>query len=131
MKIGRSYYVEEMTNNARRLRRITARRSSVHGKGRLALRPLSAGERLIEYKGEVTSCRRATARQQSAVGHRLVFVLSSGLVIDDSRGDNSARFLNHACISNREAVEVGDRVFIRPLPTLEQAVFCVSNVADC
>ncbi|SKC88976.1 hypothetical protein SAMN05446935_6409 [Burkholderia sp. YR290] len=103
----------------------------MHGKGRLASPPLSAGERLIEYKGEVTSCRRATARQQSAVGHRLVFVLSSGLVIDDSRGDNSARFLNHACIPNREAVEVGDRVFIRPLPTLEQAVFCASNVADC
>ena len=42
-----------------RLRRITARRSSVHGKGLFALQPLAAGERLIEYKGEVTSWRRA------------------------------------------------------------------------
>jgi hypothetical protein len=35
-------------------RRITARRSSVHGKGLFALRPIAAGERLIEYAGELT-----------------------------------------------------------------------------
>jgi hypothetical protein len=46
-------------NDTMRLRRITARRSSVHDKGLFALQPLAAGERLIEYKGEVTSWRRA------------------------------------------------------------------------
>jgi SET domain-containing protein len=45
-----------------RLRRISARRSSVHGKGLFALQPMAAGERLIEYKGEVTTSRRAAAR---------------------------------------------------------------------
>ncbi|SEI18019.1 hypothetical protein SAMN05192544_1030107 [Paraburkholderia hospita] len=50
-----------------RLRRITARCSSVHGKGPFALLPIAAGERLIEYKGEVTSWRRAAARQGWAV----------------------------------------------------------------
>jgi len=38
-------------NETMRLRRITARRSSVHGKGLFALLPIAAGERLIEYKG--------------------------------------------------------------------------------
>ena len=33
-----------------RLRRITARRSSVHGEGLFARQPIAAGERLIEYK---------------------------------------------------------------------------------
>ena len=73
-----------------RLRRITARRSSVHGKWLFALQPIAAGERLIEYKGEVTSWRRAAARQRSAAGHTFVFGLSSGRVIDGSRSGNSA-----------------------------------------
>ena len=78
-------------------RRITARRSSVHGKGLFALRPIAAGERLIEYRGELTTWRRAAARQRADAGHTFVFGLSDGRVIDGSRGGNSARFLNHAC----------------------------------
>jgi SET domain-containing protein len=50
-------------------RRLTARRSNVHGKGLFALQPLAPGERLIEYKGEVTTWRRAPARQGSGGGH--------------------------------------------------------------
>jgi SET domain-containing protein len=68
-----------------RLRRITARRSSVHGKGLFALQPIAAGERLIEYKCEVTSWRRAAARQRSEVVHTFLFGLSDGRVIDGSR----------------------------------------------
>ena len=98
-----------------RLRRITARRSSVHGKGLFALQPIAAGERLIEYKGEVTSWRRAAARQRSEAGHSFVLGLSDGRVIDGSRSGNSARFVNHACAHNCEAIETGDRVFIHAL----------------
>jgi len=98
-----------------RLLRITARHSSVHGKGLFALQPIAADERLIEYKGEVTSWRRAAARQRSEAGHTFVFGLSDGRVIDGSRGGNSARFPNHACTPNCEAIETGDRVFIHAL----------------
>jgi SET domain-containing protein len=101
-----------------RSRRITARRSSVHGKGLFALQPIAAGEQLIEYKGEVTSWRKAAARQRSVHGHTFVFGLSSGRVIDVSRGGNSARFLNHACAPNCEAIETGDRVFIHALTSI-------------
>src|SRR6516225_9723566 len=102
-----------------RLRRITARRSSVHGKGLFALQSIAAGERLIEYKGEVTGWRRAAARQRSEAWHTFVFGLSDGRVIDGSRGGNSARFLNHACTPNCEAIETGDRVFIHAITTIE------------
>jgi SET domain-containing protein len=91
----------------------------VHGKGLFALQPLAAGERLIEYKGEVTSWRRAAARQQSEIGHTFAFGLSDGRVIDGSCGGNSARFLNHACIPNCEAIETGDRVFIHALTAIK------------
>ena len=96
-------------------RRITARRSTVHGKGLFALRPIAAGERLIEYRGELTTWRRAAARQRADAGHTFVFGFSDGRVIDGSRGGNSARFLNHACAPNCEAIESGDRVFLHAL----------------
>ncbi|MBP0596007.1 SET domain-containing protein-lysine N-methyltransferase [Paraburkholderia sp. LEh10] len=102
-----------------RTRRISARHSPVHGTGLFALQPVEAGERLIEYKGEVTSWRRAAARQRSDAGHTFVFGLSDGRVIDGSRGGNSARFLNHACDPNCEAIEVGDRVFIHALTAID------------
>lgn len=101
-----------------RLRRITARRSPVHGMGLFALQPIAAGERVIEYKGELTSWRRAAARQRSEAGHTFVFGLSDGRVIDGSRGGNSARFLNHACSPNCEAIETGERVFIHALAAI-------------
>jgi uncharacterized protein len=101
------------------LRRITARRSPVHGTGVFALQPIAAGERLFEYKGEVTSWRRAAARQRSEAGHTFVFGLSDGRVIDGSRGGNSARFLNHACTPNCEAIETGNRVFIHTLVAID------------
>jgi SET domain-containing protein len=87
----------------------------VHGKGLFALRPIAAGERLIEYKGELTSWRRAAARQRVDAGHTFVFGLSDGRVIDGGRRGNNARFLNHACAPNCEAIESGDRVFIHAL----------------
>jgi SET domain-containing protein len=103
------------------MRRIIVRRSSVHGKGVFALRSLAAGERVLEYKGEVTSWRKAAGRlrRAGAVGHTFVFGLSDGRVIDGSRGGNSARWLNHACAANCEAVEEDGRVFIDALTDIE------------
>ena len=98
-----------------KMRRIVARRSAVHGRGLFALQPIAAGDRLIEYRGEITGWRGAAARQRHHAGHTFVFGLSSGRVIDGSRGGNSARWLNHACAPNCEAIEVGDRVFIHAL----------------
>ncbi|BEU28433.1 SET domain-containing protein-lysine N-methyltransferase [Paraburkholderia sp. 22B1P] len=103
----------------RRPRRISVRRSPVHGTGLFALQPLEAGERLIEYKGEITSWRRAAARQRSDAAHTFVFGLSDGRVFDGSRNGNSARLMNHACEPNCEAIEVGDRVFIHALSAID------------
>src|SRR5689334_25043810 len=96
------------------MRRLSVRRSPIHGKGVFALCMLAAGERIIEYKGEVTSWRRAARRieRNGDYGHTFVFGLSDGRVIDGSVGGNSARWLNHACRANCEAVEIDGRVFI-------------------
>ena len=100
------------TYDSMQRRCITTRGSPVHGRGVFALQPIAAGERLIEYAGEVTNWRRAAARQRSGNGHTFVFGLSDGRVIDGSRGGNSARFINHAWEPDSEAIESGDELFI-------------------
>ncbi|MGF6595321.1 SET domain-containing protein [Paraburkholderia sp. GAS448] len=37
------------------MRRMIVRRSPVHGRGAFAMKPLAAGERVLKYKGEITS----------------------------------------------------------------------------
>ena len=103
------------------MRRVTVRKSSVHGRGVFALQAIPAGQRILEYRGEVTSWRRASARyRRSGVpGHTFIFGLDDGRVIDGSVGGNSARWLNHSCQPNCEAIEdERGRVFIETLRDL-------------
>jgi hypothetical protein len=46
-------YTDANISQGSNMRRVIVRRSSVHGKGVFAMRPLAAGERVVEYKGEV------------------------------------------------------------------------------
>jgi uncharacterized protein len=103
------------------MRRVVVKKSSVHGKGVFALRPLSAGERILEYKGEVIGWRKAVRRytKHAETGHTFLFGLSDGRVIDGGLGGNSARWLNHACEANCEAIEVGEKVFIEATRNIE------------
>jgi SET domain-containing protein len=107
------------------MRRVIVRRSPVHGKGVFARRPLAAGERVLEYKGEITAWRDALRRhrREGIVGHTFLFGLSDGRVIDGGRGGNSARWLNHACTPNCETLEEDGRIFIytlRPVDSGEE-----------
>ncbi|MFM0341828.1 SET domain-containing protein [Paraburkholderia fungorum] len=103
------------------MRRVIVRQSSVHGKGVFAMRPLGAGERVLEYKGEITAWRDAVRRhrREGVEGHTFLFGLTDGRVIDGSRGGNSARWLNHACAPNCETIEDAGRIFIHTLRPIE------------
>lgn len=104
------------------MRRVTVRKSSVHGRGVFALQAIPAGQRILEYRGEVTSWRRASARYRRSgmPGHTFIFGLADGRVIDGSVGGNSARWLNHSCQPNCEAIEDGrGRVFIETLSAVK------------
>jgi hypothetical protein len=66
----------------------------------------------------VTSWRVASQRYQRnrpEDGHTFFFGLDDRHVIDGARGGNSARWLNHCCEPNCEAVQEGSRVFIRAI----------------
>ncbi|MFM0158557.1 MULTISPECIES: SET domain-containing protein [Paraburkholderia] len=103
------------------MRRVIVRQSSVHGKGVFAMRTLATGERVLEYKGEITAWRNAVRRhrREGVEGHTFLFGLSDGRVIDGSRGGNSARWLNHACAPNCETIEDAGRIFIHTLRPIE------------
>lgn len=94
------------------------RKSPVHGNGVFALRPIGAGERIIEYRGERITWDEATRRAAEAGGpinHTFYFTLADGRVIDGGSRGNAARWINHACEPNCEAREEDGQVFIHAL----------------
>ena len=102
-------------------RRIQVRKSGVHGKGVFALRPIAAGERIIEYKGEVITWPEALRRHPhdpQDPNHTFYFHIDDKHVIDANVGGNAARWINHACEPNCQADEIDGRVYISALTDL-------------
>ncbi len=91
------------------------RSSKIAGRGAFATRPIRKGERLIEYLGERISHAEADSRYDDASmsdHHTFLFTVSRQTVIDARVGGNEARFINHSCDPNCQAVIDGSRVFI-------------------
>ena len=103
-------------------RRIQVRRSGVHGKGVFALKPIRAGERIIEYVGEIISWPEALRRHPhdpNDPNHTFYFHIDDRHVIDANVGGNASRWINHACQPNCHAEQTDDnRVFIEALEDL-------------
>ena len=94
-------------------------RSEVHGNGVFAQRDIHPGERIIEYAGREITWDEAQVRAEKAGGphnHTFFFSLANGNVIDGGDHGNEARFINHSCAPNCEAIEEDDnRIFIYAL----------------
>ncbi|MBX3192150.1 MAG: SET domain-containing protein-lysine N-methyltransferase [Labilithrix sp.] len=91
------------------------RRSKIHGTGVVATRTIRAGRRIIEYIGERITHKEAERRYSVKAkddSHTFLFTISSRHVIDAGVGGNVARFINHSCDPNCEAVIERGRVFI-------------------
>ena len=101
----------------RKTRRIIVRRSGIHGRGVFATAAIPGNTRLIEYKGERVVDDERNADDAST--HTFLFMLDEELVIDGSRNGNSARWINHCCEPNCEAVDENGRVFIETLRAIE------------
>lgn len=103
-------------------RRTQVRESGVHGKGVYAIRPLKAGDRVLEYKGEIITWKEALRRHPhdpSQPNHTFYFHLDDGHVIDGKHQGNSAKWINHSCEPNLEAEQDGNRVFLMALHDIE------------
>ncbi len=99
------------------------RNSKIHGKGVFAKRPIRKGTKVIEYTGDIISVKEADkiGVQQDDQGHShtMLFTVDDKRVINGNTGGD-ARFINHSCDPNCEAVQYGDKVFIESLRAIPQ-----------
>ena len=106
-------------------KKIQARKSTIHGNGVFALEALAKGERVIEYKGLRRTHAEVDADDAGEVesGHTFLFTLNDDYVIDANYKGNDARWINHSCAPNCEAViaeaegedRTADKVFIEAI----------------
>ncbi|MGA9333945.1 MAG: SET domain-containing protein-lysine N-methyltransferase [Rudaea sp.] len=89
-------------------RRIVQRRSQIHGNGVFATRDIPAGVTLIEYRGRRLTHNQADRAYGGDVesGHTFLFTLNDKYLIDANVGGNVARWINHSCAPNCEALVV-------------------------
>lgn len=94
------------------------RASSIQGMGAFATRDIPAGVRLIEYAGQRLTPAEAESRYPDVVGerhHTFLFAIDDDVVIDAAVGGNEARFINHSCDPNCDAVVDGGRIWIETI----------------
>lgn len=99
------------------------RPSPMHGLGAFASRPIPAGTRLIEYAGERLTPAEADARYPDQPGvphHTCLFAIDDDIVIDAAVDGNDARFINHSCDPNCDAIVEDERIWIETIRDVAQ-----------
>ena len=81
---------------------------TAHGLGLFTLEPIPAGTRLIEYTGPLISNEEVDKRPNG----KYFFGVNSKWSIDGTPRSNLARYINHSCAPNAEAIISGRRVWI-------------------
>ncbi len=81
------------------------------GLGLFAVAPIARGEFIIEYLGKRISTTTAHEHEWRR-GARYMFEVSERWTIDGSSRANRARYLNHSCKPNAEAISSGGRIRI-------------------
>jgi uncharacterized protein len=103
---------------------LVIRRSSIHDRGAFATRRIAPGELVIEYEGERISWNEADRRypddDDDGPTHTVLFEIDSKTVIDGGAGGNDARFINHSCRPNCEAVDERRRIMIRAMRRIRE-----------
>ena len=97
--------------------RIEVRESAVHGHGVYATHFIPKGTRIIEYTGQRVSWEAAPDDENDP--HTFNFGLENGEVINPEVDGNNARWINHCCNPNCEAIEQDNRIFIYAMCDIE------------
>ena len=100
------------------------RSSKIQGKGAFATRRIKKGERIIEYLGECIDEAESDVRypdDEMGRHHTFLFSIGDGTrVLDAGPIEWPAKYINHSCDPNCEAIEEEDgRVFISALRAIE------------
>src|SRR4051812_37324181 len=82
-------------------------RRATTGLGLFATRPIAAGRRIIQYVGPILT----SAEVERRTG-RYFFSIDEEYAVDGSARANLARYVNHSCRPNAEALVEGKRIWI-------------------
>ena len=87
-------------------KKIEARLSPIHGNGVFATDTIAKGERVVRYRGTRRTHEEVDAEygEIDENGHTFLFTLNDDYVVDANTGGNIARWINHSCKPNCEAV---------------------------
>ena len=92
--------------------------SPIHGLGGFAKSDIPVGSRVIEYLGEKISKQESLQRCEQ--NNEYVFMLSEREDLDGNVEWNPARFINHSCSPNCEALLENERIWIVSVCDIKQ-----------
>ncbi len=101
------------------------RKSKIQGRGAFATRRIRPGQKIVEYVGDNISNDEADKRydeEHMARHHTFLFTLDDDAVIDGNVRRNVARYINHSCDPNCEALIEDDRIWIYALRNIQPGV---------
>ena len=111
-----------MKNHSRIAGKLTLKNSRIQGRGVFAARRLRKGQRVIEYTGEIISVEEEQRRyddEAMARHHTFLFKIDDKTTIDATRRGSIARYINHSCDPNCEAVWEDGRIFIEAIRNIQ------------
>lgn len=95
----------------------------MHGLGAFAKQRIKKGTRLIEYAGNRITPKEMHERYPDVDGvphHTNLFAIDDDIVVDANVDGNDARFINHSCDPNCDAVvDDDDRIWIETIRDVE------------
>jgi SET domain-containing protein len=103
---------------------ILVRKSKIHGTGVYAAKDIPQGEMIIEYVGRKISKKESLAlyekqlqkhKKNCGIGSVYTFELNKTWDLDGDVPENTARYINHSCSPNAEAVSTGRKIIIQAL----------------
>lgn len=100
------------------------RESSIHGLGGFARNDIAKGTRVLEYLGQRIDKRESVRRCEA--NNVYIFCLNDQYDLDGDVSWNPARFVNHSCSPNCEALLEEDRIWLiacRPIRAGEELTF--------
>ncbi len=111
-----------MKNDSRTSRKLILRNSRIQGRGVFAGRRIRKGQRIIEYIGEIITVEEEQRRYDDDAmsrHHTFLFKIDEKITIDATRRGNMARYINHSCGPNCEAVMEDGRIFIEAIRNIQ------------
>lgn len=104
---------------------IEVRRSRIQGKGIYATCRIRKGRRIVEYTGERIHPDEELLRYDDESmdrHHTFLFAVDENTTIDGSTHGNIAKYINHSCDPNCEAVDEEGRIFVEAIKNIQPGV---------